>query len=94
MKKTLSVLMAVIISLSTVFTSCGSKAYDEAMTESAVQNGYVIYDSGFNDYTFNEEIKIDVAGANDMVIELQEQKGAYGTLNVILGEFEINKLNK
>lgn len=57
-------------------------------------NGTVVHDTGFNDYTYSEEIKLDVSGANDLVIELQENKGSQGTLNVILGEFEINKLSE
>lgn len=55
-------------------------------------NGQVVHDTDFNDYTYSEEIRLDVSGADDIVIELQEKKGSQGTLNVILGEFEVNKI--
>lgn len=55
-------------------------------------DGEAVHDTGFNDFTYSEKIKLDVSGANDLVIELQECKGSQGTLNVILGEFEINQL--
>ncbi len=57
-------------------------------------NGSMVHDTGFNDYTYSEKIKLDVTGADDLVIELEQKKGIDGTLNVILGEFEINKLSR
>lgn len=57
-------------------------------------NGEMVKDTGFNDYTYSEKIKLNVSGANDIVIELQEIKGSSGTQNVILGEFEASKSQK
>lgn len=56
-------------------------------------DGAVVCDTGFNDYTYSEKIKFSVEGAEELIIELQETKGTQDTLNVILGEFEVNKLN-
>lgn len=55
-------------------------------------DGVAVFDSGFNDYTYSRKVVLDVAGVENLVIELQENKGAQGTLNVILGEFEVNKI--
>ncbi len=57
-------------------------------------DGQLVYDTGFNNYQYREEILLDVENAGELTVELQEKKGSGGTLNVIFGEFELNKIKK
>ena len=49
MKKTVFSLLALIISVSTLLTGCGSKAYDRALPESTMENGYTIYEDAIEE---------------------------------------------
>lgn len=57
-------------------------------------DGEVIYDSGDRDWTYYEDVYLDVAGVENFVFELHEIEGDSGTLNVILGELEVNILDR
>ena len=57
-------------------------------------DGKVVLDTGFNDHTYSKDVKLRVSGVKEFLIELQEIRGPDGTLNVILGELEVNKRSK
>lgn len=49
-----------------------------------------IYDSGYQDYTYTEEVELDVKGAKHISITLYERKGKTHTLNVVLGDITLS----
>lgn len=57
-------------------------------------DGLVVYDTEFVDCYYSDEVELNVSGVENFVIELQESRGIDGTLSVILGDFQVNKLSE